>query len=338
MRAVVLVGGFGTRLRPLTLDVPKQMLPVAGITMFERVVHSLHECGVDEVVVSLGYRPDAFMTAFPDAVCAGVRLNYAVEDSPLDTAGAIRFAALQCGVDDTFLAINGDVLCDVDYSMLVQVHRERGAQASLHLVGVDDPSRFGVVPTDADGRVIEFVEKPAPGTAPTNMINAGAYVLEPSVLDMISSTEPESIERVTFPRLAQAGQLFALGTDDYWIDAGTHESYLRANLDILAGKRGGSVAPTATTSSIAPDVVIANSMIGEACVIEAGCEVVNSVVMSGVTLRRDTTVHDSVIAADSIVEAGCELSDLTVVGFGETVPRGSRLRGELIPPRESWSR
>ncbi|HIL46453.1 MAG TPA: nucleotidyltransferase family protein, partial [Acidimicrobiia bacterium] len=176
MQALVLVGGFGTRLRPLTLNTPKQMLPIVGKPMIEHVVEHLAAHGVTEVVLSLGFAPEAFQEAYPDGVCAGLPLHYAIEPEPLDTAGAVRFAALDAGIDDTFLVLNGDVLTGLDVSALVERHQGFSAQATLHLTPVDDPSRYGVVSTDADGRVLGFVEKPAPGTAPTNWINAGTYV------------------------------------------------------------------------------------------------------------------------------------------------------------------
>ena len=185
MRAVVLVGGFGTRLRPLTEVTPKPLLPVGHRPILEHVVTTLRAGGIDDVVLSLGFRPDAFTDAYPDGTCAGVPLHYAVEPEPLDTAGAIAFAAREAGIDETFVVVNGDVLTDLDVSRLVQVHREHGAEGTIHLTPVDDPSAFGVVEPDEDGRVLRFVEKPPPGTAPTNLINAGTYVLEPSVLARI---------------------------------------------------------------------------------------------------------------------------------------------------------
>ncbi len=181
MRAVVLVGGEGTRLRPLTLTAPKQMLPIVEQAMVERVLGHLASHGIDEAVLSLGYRPDAFSDAYPDGVIAGVRSTYAVEPTPLDTAGAIRFAATFGGIDDTFVVLNGDVLTDFDISDLVSFHREHGAEGTIGLTPVDDPSSFGVVPTDDDGKVTAFIEKPPRDEAPTNLINAGIYILEPSV-------------------------------------------------------------------------------------------------------------------------------------------------------------
>ena len=150
MRAVVLVGGFGTRLRPLTNDLPKQMLPIVRIPMIERVIAALGSHGVTEAVLSLGYRPDAFLDAYPDGVCAGVVLHYAVEPEPLDTAGAVGFAARSAGIDDTFIVVNGDVLTDLDVTELWNFHKGHGAEGTIALTPVDDPSRYGVVPIDDD--------------------------------------------------------------------------------------------------------------------------------------------------------------------------------------------
>ena len=238
MKAVVLVGGFGTRLRPLTLHTPKQMLPIGDRPMIEWVIEHLAHHGIDEAVLSLGYRPDAFATAYPDGHCAGVELHYAVEDQPLDTAGAIRFAAMSAGISERFVVMNGDVLTDLDVTALVDFHDRAGAEATVTLHEVDDPSRYGVVQTDDDGRVLAFVEKPAAGEAPSNLINAGAYVLEPSVLDRIDDGRPVSIERDTFPALVADRALYAMVDGGvYWLDAGTPETYLQAQLDLVAGRR-----------------------------------------------------------------------------------------------------
>ena len=237
MDAVVLVGGEGTRLRPLTYDIPKQMLPIVGRPMIAHVVEWLGSHGVDRVVLSLGYRADAFVQAFPANRLSGVALEYAVEPEALDTAGAIRFAAGEAGVRDTFLVLNGDIITDFDASGLVAFHRSRSAEATLALTPVPDPSSFGVVPTDADGRVTAFIEKPPAGTAPTNLINAGIYVLETSVLARIEGGRRVSIERETFPELVAAGRLYALASDAYWLDTGRPHHYLQAQLDILSSRR-----------------------------------------------------------------------------------------------------
>ena len=185
MHAVVLVGGFGTRLRPLTNTVPKSMLPIAHVPLIVRHIGQLERGGVDHVTLALGFLPEPFVDAFPDGRCGGVTLDYAIEPEPLDTAGAIRFAADHAGIDETFVVTNGDVLTDLSIADLVATHRAADAEATIHLIGVDDPSAFGVVEREPSGRIVRFVEKPAPGTEPSNLINAGTYVLEPSVLARI---------------------------------------------------------------------------------------------------------------------------------------------------------
>ena len=237
MKAVVLVGGFGTRLRPLTLSTPKPMLPVGHVPMVENLVRMLAKADITEVVLGLGFRPEPFIRAFPDGECAGIALHYAVEPEPLDTAGAIKFAAESAGIDDTFVVANGDVLTDLNVTSLIDFHRRTHARATLHLTPVDDPSAYGVVVVDGDGKVQRFVEKPAPGTEPSRMINAGTYVFEPDVLDVIPSGRKVSVERETFPILVERGSLFAMATDDYWIDTGRPETYLKANLDVIDGRR-----------------------------------------------------------------------------------------------------
>jgi mannose-1-phosphate guanylyltransferase len=336
VKAIVLVGGFGTRLRPLTLSVPKQMLPIGGVTMLERVVAKLGSFGVEEVVLSLGYQPDAFRAEFPEQRCAGVRMLYAVEPEPLDTAGAIRFAAEYAGLDERVIAVNGDVLTDLDVAALWASHENLGGEATIALTPVEDPSRFGVVPIDRDGRVEAFIEKPEPGTAPSNWINAGTYVLEPSVLSKIPSDRKVSIERETFPALVADGALFAMQSDAYWIDAGTPGAYLQAQLDLLDGVRGDFEIAIDPSARVDPDAKVSRSVVGPGAVLAAGCEVIDSVVMAGVRVDAGTRLDRSVIGARSSVGASSVLRDLAVVGFDQDVPAGTELHGGSLPPPESW--
>ncbi len=234
--AVVLVGGAGTRLRPLTLDRPKPMLPIGGVPFLAHLLDRLGEAGVDRVIFSCGYLPSAIEEAFGDGLPGGPALEYAVEPEPLGTAGAIRFAAAG-RVDGPFLALNGDVLCDADLAAAMAFHRGRGASATLTLTGVQDPTRYGLVLTDADGAVTAFVEKPDPSPAlgePPYWINAGAYVLDPSVLELIEPGRAVSIEREVFPALVGRG-LAGWRAEGYWNDIGTPASFLAANMDVLDG-------------------------------------------------------------------------------------------------------
>ena len=244
MKAVVLVGGEGTRLRPLTLSTPKQMLPIVGVPMIERVLGHLASHGVDEAVLSLGYLPDAFMEAYPDGRAAGVRLTYAVEPEPLDTAGAVRFAATFAGIDETFVVVNGDVLTDLDLTGLVAFHRDRGAEGTIALHPVADPSAFGVVPDRRRGEGDRLRREAAPrrGARRTRSTRGPTCSSPPS-----SSRIPEggrvSIERETFPAMVRDRGLFARSDDRYWLDTGTPSAYLEANFDYVNGKRGPLVAP-----------------------------------------------------------------------------------------------
>jgi mannose-1-phosphate guanylyltransferase len=356
MKAVVLVGGEGTRLQPLTYTTPKQMLPVAEVTVIERVLAHLACHGVTEAVLSLGYQPDAFLTAFPDDHAAGVALSYAIDPEPLDTAGAVGFSARAAEVDDTFVVVNGDVLTDQDLSALVKFHRGRGAEGTIALTRVDDPSAFGVVAVDEDGRVQAFVEKPPRESAPSNLINAGTYVLEPSLLARIPEGR-SSIERQVFPAIVPEGTLFALPSPAYWIDVGTPATYLRAQLDLLDGVRGDPPAPGARShgngvwtlgSPVVNGDVVGPALVGDAAYVADGARAERAVVGAGARVEGDAVVRDSVLLPGALVRAGAvvehsvvgeraivglgtRLSDLTVVGGGTTVDAGQQLVGARVP-------
>jgi len=324
MHAVVLVGGFGTRLRPLTEQIPKPMLPIGHIPMIERLIRRLGRGGVTDVVLALGFKPEPFHAVFPDDRCGDVRVTYAVEPEPLDTAGAIRFAADAAGIDSTFVVANGDVMTDLDVAALVDAHRSAGAEATIHLTAVDDPSAFGVVElVDVGcgaGRIAQFVEKPDPGSEPSNLINAGTYVFEPAVLELIPADDRVSIERDTFPKLVAAGSMYGLATDDYWIDAGVPDLYRAANLDLLGGGRiHDGCEPIAPDAHVDPGATLMNTIVGSGAVIETGTTVVDTVVLPGAFIgaraqvesslvmgrvEADATVIEAIIGADGVVAVG----------------------------------
>ncbi len=357
MDAIVLVGGEGTRLRPLTYDIPKQMLPVVDRPMIEHVVSWLARHGIDRVVLSLGYRPTAFLEAFPSGEVAGARLAYAIEPQLLDTAGAVRFAAEEAGVDDTFLVLNGDVLSDFDVTSLVSFHKDCGAEATIQLTPVEDPSSFGVVPTDPTGRVLAFIEKPAPGTAPTNLVNAGCYVIEPSVLGRIPSGRRVSIERETFPALVADGHLYAFESDSYWLDTGTPAKYLEASLDVLGGKRTtaslpaapevargvflhpdaaveGEILPVAYVgpgARIAAGAVVTDSVVSAGVVIEEGARVEGSMVMAGARIGRAAVLACSIVGPGTTVGEFAHIAGNTVVGAGADIPARFVLESARFP-------
>jgi NDP-sugar pyrophosphorylase family protein len=359
MKAVVLVGGEGTRLRPVTLTTPKPLLAIANQPFLERQLTWLASHGVDEVILSLGYRADAFEEHFPDGSFGGVRLHYKVEDEPLGTAGAIKFAA--DGIDERFVVCNGDVLTALDLGAMVAFHAARGAEATISLSEVEDPSAFGVVPTREDGQVIAFVEKPPANRAPTRWINAGTYVLEPRFLDRIPPRLNMSVERETFPRmLDEQGGLFGYKSDAYWLDIGTPQKFLQAQADVLAGCCGSPPAPGAVEREtgvwVQGDVTVDPSatvkgatLLGAGARIEAGASVAGSVVGAGAVVGRDARVDDSVLldgvhladgatVSDAIVgpcavlEPGCVVSDYTIIGADAKVHRGTRLSAAKVAP------
>jgi mannose-1-phosphate guanylyltransferase len=329
MRAVILVGGQGTRLRPLTITRPKAMLPVVHRPMIERIVAHLVRYGVDDVVLSLGYRPDAFVEAYPDGRCAGATLHYAVEPEALDTGGAIRFAALDAGIDDRFLVINGDVLTDLDLGEFLAFHDARGAEATIALHPVDDPSRYGVVPTDDQGRVVEFIEKPPRDQAPTNHINAGTYVVERSLIDRIPGGRRVSVERETFPALCAEGTLYARDDDAYWIDTGTPDEYIRAQLDLLGGRRGTVLEGIHPGAKVDDEADVVRSVVGAGGVVDAGASVVESVLLPGARVGTGAVVERSVLGEGAEVGPGARVGR-SVVGDGGMIERGACHDGARI--------
>lgn len=332
MQAIILVGGEGTRLRPLTFDAPKQMLPLLGRPLIEHVCSFLAGHGIDEVVLSLGYLPDKFIEAYPDGRIGDVTLRYVTEPAPLDTAGAIRFAAVAANVTGTFVVINGDVLTSLDLSALVAFHRARGAEATIALTPVEDPSRFGVVSTDEEGCVQAFIEKPPRDEAPTNTINAGVYVFEPSVLARIAPEGRVSVERDTFPKLAADGALFAKVDHAYWLDTGTPTAYLQAHRDYLAdpttdGVVGGSwMHPSAMVDDTAD---VRASSIGAGCRVGANAVIEGSVLLPGSVVENGAVIRDSILGFRATVGERAHVGELSVVGPDVTVEADASLVGEV---------
>ena len=324
MFAVVLVGGFGTRLRPLTNNVPKPMLPIGNVPMVIRLAERLAAGGVTDIVLALGFQPDAFRAAFPgDSLAHGdttVKLHYAVEPEPRDTAGAIKFAADSVGIDGTFVVANGDIVTGLAISDLIEAHREGGHEATIHLTPVDDPSSFGVVELDDTQLVQRFVEKPAPGETASNLINAGTYVMEASVLDRIAADVPVSVERVTFPDLVAAGELAGYATDDSWIDTGRPEFYLEANLAYADSNDAIVESEIAETARVA-------HVIAERAVVGENAEVSRSVLLPGAVIEANARVENSLVWGR--VSTGASIVD-AVIGQDGVVPPGEH-RGIRLP-------
>jgi mannose-1-phosphate guanylyltransferase len=327
VQAIVLVGGEGTRLRPLTETVPKPALTLVDRPFLAYMIEWLAGHGVGEVVLACGFLPDVLREALAgEEERAGVSISYVVEPERRGTAGAIRFAADELGdrLDDRFLALNGDVLTDLDLTALLHAHEERGASATLGLHPVEDSSVYGLVHSDPGGAVLEFLEKT--GEAVPGEINAGMYALERSVLELIPPGEEVSIERDVFPRLVGEG-LHGLRLDGYWMDIGTPERYLQASWDILEGRVETRVEPTAPGMHVGADVEIADgaavgprvvlgsgsrveagaevrdSVLLDRCVVEDGAKVVGSILSAGVEVSSDASLNRAVIGADVTVPA-----------------------------------
>lgn len=352
VQAVILVGGEGTRLRPLTYGTPKPMVPIAGVPFLARSMERLYEAGITDVVLAAGYMPSAITEYFGDGSRFGMRIAYAIEETPLGTAGAIKNVAQH--LRGRFFVFNGDILTSLDLRAMIAFHEQHGGAGTLHLITVDDPSAFGCVVHDGDGLISAFVEKPPPGTAPTNDVNAGTYLLEREVVDAIPAGRPVSIERETFPQLIASGKrLYAYVTNDYWIDLGRPENYLTAHRDVLTGvmpmlvepgitgdgaralpdrrsivapvhlDAGATIDPTAT---VGPNVVL-----GRGCWVGPGAKIRDSVLWDEVRVGPQAVIEESILASRVCVGSGAKVGAGTVVGHdyaiedGLEVAPGSRL-------------
>src|SRR5919202_850263 len=324
MQALILAGGEGTRLRPLTSTVPKPVVPLVDRPFIAFMLSWLHEHGVDDVVMSCGHLAAGVHNALSDGSAYGLRLRYVEEPQPLGTGGAVKYA--EPLLDERFLMLNGDVLTDIDLTAQIAQHERRNAVATLALVPVEDPSAYGLVRTATDGAVQAFVEKPAPDQIDTNRISAGAYVLERSVLDGLTAGEPASIERDVFPGLVGDG-LYGYLADGYWLDIGTPERYLAGTFDILEGVvatpvRASEVPPASGSGRVIPPVLL-----GEGCTFADSARIGGrAVLQSGVTVGEETTIERAVVLQGTEVGAGCTLR-VCIVGPGVRIGDGCMVEG-----------
>lgn len=326
MHAVVLVGGFGTRLRPITYTTPKPLLPIAHVPMVERLVRQLGAGGVTNVVLALGFKPEPFYEAFPDDRCGDVAMSYAVESTPLDTAGAIGFAARHARIDDTFVVANGDVMCDLDVAELVAFHRSARGMGTISLTTVEDPTQFGIVEIDDRGKVERFIEKPSPAETASRYASAGTYVFEPSALELMPGTKKLSIERVVFPEMVRRGGLYAMATRGYWIDAGRPHTYIDANLH-YAQRESRPIQSV----DIDHSAVVTNSVVAEGVVIGANARVEHSVLLPGARIETGASVLDSII--QGVVGVDATVRGVIVARDG-VVARGESIADRGVPPVE----
>jgi mannose-1-phosphate guanylyltransferase len=339
VQAVILVGGEGTRLRPLTSTVPKPVVPLVDRPFIVYMLEWLKRHGVDDVILSCGFLATSVRNVLGDGSQLGIRLRFVEEPEPRGTAGALKFA--ESFLDERFLMLNGDVLTDIDLSAQIAQHERTNAVGTLALVPVADPTAYGLVRLRDDNAVKEFVEKPSADQIDTNLISAGAYVLERSVVDMIAPDRNVSIEREIWPRLVGDG-LFGFPSDAYWLDIGTPDRYLQGTFDILEGNVQTGVLDRLGDGylSVAPDAVMTGRVIPPA-VVERGCEIragahVGSLVVlgAGVSVGEGACIERSVVLQGAEIGAGCVLTDCIVaagVRVGErTVISGGAVIGEGV--------
>ncbi|HEY5882129.1 MAG TPA: NDP-sugar synthase, partial [Nakamurella sp.] len=329
--AVVLVGGKGTRLRPLTLSAPKPMLPTAGVPFLEHLLSRIRAIGIEHVVLGTSYKAETFTEYFGDGSDFGLDIDYLVEDEPLGTGGGIRNVAPALRAD-TVMVFNGDVLSGVDLGALLDTHTSNAADVTLHLVKVPDPRAFGSVPTDADGRVQAFLEKT--DNPPTDQINAGCYVFKREVLEAIPAGRVVSVERETFPGLLASGaRVFGHVDTSYWLDLGTPAAFVKGSADLVTG-----IAPTAALpgptgaglvldgATIAADArIVGGATIGRGVEVGAGAVVDAAVVFDGAVIGVGAQVTRSVIGSGARIGAGAVITDAVI---GDAAHIGGRC--ELI--------
>jgi mannose-1-phosphate guanylyltransferase len=340
MQALVLAGGEGTRLRPLTLTTPKPVMPLCGRPFLTFMLSWLARHGVDDAIMSCGHLSHEVERVLGDAY-EGVRLHHVVEEERLDTAGPVRLAYDEGLLQERLFVMNGDCLADLDLSAELRQHEATGAAATLGLVEVEDTSHYGVVPTQDDGQVEAFLEKQA-GPVPTNRINAGAYVLERDVVERyIPPGRPVSFEREVFPQLVGNG-LYGWHADGYWIDIGTPERYLEATYDLLAGRVESTLPSRDETDSLIPESCITVgarigplSVLGEHCSVGDRAFVERSVLHDSVVVGAEAHVQESVIAAGARIGEGARLGPDAIVGAGAEIAAGAVVgRGVRVEPAE----
>jgi len=313
MQALILAGGKGTRLRPLTMHTPKPIVPIANRPFLLYQLELLRRADVRDVILSLSYQPQKIEDKLGDGTDHDVRISYTVEASPLGTAGAYRHAAGL--IRETTVVFNGDVLTDIDLNEVIRLHRERNATATIVLTPVPNPTAYGLVETDAESRVRRFLEKPKPEEVTCDTINAGIYILEPHVLDYIPEGEPFMFEYGVFPQLLEKGEPFyAYVWRGYWRDIGTSASYWQANMDVLEGRvnllaswpdeRGEKFDPAAE--------IDASSIVDLTCTLKAGVQVINSVISRNCYIEERARIENSVVRSGSRIGAGATLSGAIV--------------------------
>lgn len=314
--AILLVGGFGTRLMPLTKNTPKPMLTVAGLPVTEHQIAMAKAAGITEIVLATSYLSEIFTPYFGDGSQWGISIKYAVEKEPLGTGGAIRNAAQLLSSDESIVILNGDVLSSHNLAEQIRQHEAHDADVTLHLTEVEDARAFGCVPTDKEGRVTAFLEKME--NPVTNQINAGCYVFNPRVLATIPLNTVVSVERETFPQLvANNAAVYGYVENAYWLDIGTPRALLKASIDIVTRSGHSLVMPGATIDATA--LIQGGSCVGRDSVVGAGATIERSIVEAGAKIESGAVITDSFVAAGAHVDKGAKIAS-SFVTIGEILP------------------
>jgi mannose-1-phosphate guanylyltransferase len=347
--AILLVGGKGTRLRPLTVNTPKPMVPAAGVPFLTHQLARARAAGVEHIVLATSYLAEVFEPYFGDGSGLGLHIEYVTEEEPLGTGGAIRNVAarLRSGPDEPVLIFNGDILTGLDIRALVATHETTGADVSLHLTRVEDPRAYGLVPTDATGRVTAFLEKPqTPEEIVTDQINAGAYVFRRSVIDTIPAGRPVSVERETFPELLATGaHLQGMVDSTYWLDLGTPQAFVRGSADLVLGRAPSPAVPgrcgdrlVLPTARVAPDAKLTGgTVVGDGARIGEGARITGSTILSGAVVEPGAVITDSLIGTrahigERTILSGAVIGDGAVVGPDNELREGVRVWCEAKIP------
>ncbi len=334
MKALILAGGKGTRLRPLTVYTPKPIVPFLNQPFLLLQLNSLRRAGITDITLSLSYQPDKIEQILGDGSDYGVNLRFVTEPAPMGTGGAYRYAAED--LRDTTIVFNGDILTDIDIAEVIEFHKEKQSEATIVLTPVENPSAYGLVETETDGKVLKFREKPSAEELPfltTNNINAGIYILEPTVLDLIPKGENTSFEYKVFPDLLAKEKLFYafLMDKNYWRDIGNPNSYLDAHLDFLNGKIKNIEADRSANYEAATAAIIdKNSIIGADCIIKPHAKITNSIIGTGVHIEERAVIENSIIWSHTRISNAAKIQNAIVgrscyIGKNATVGNGAVL-------------
>ncbi|MFX1577943.1 MAG: sugar phosphate nucleotidyltransferase [Promethearchaeota archaeon] len=332
MKALILAGGYGTRLRPLTCSRPKQLLPLTDSTLIGYILNQLRETGIKEVVLATGQNTDSLQSELGDGSQHGITLHFSQEPHPLGTAGAIKFAEPYLPEKTPFLVLNGDIVSNIPYHHLIHYHHEHQAMATIALYRVADPSRYGVVDITVNGLIQRFVEKPRPAQAPSNLINAGCYILNHAVLDQIPTNQVVSLEYDVFPVLCQSHGVFGWEHHGFWVDTGTPASFLEAHQTIRSQMHKtpfvGSETRIAKLAKIEPTVTIGNHV-----VIGAHSQISNSIIFNDAVIGEGTIIDSSIVGQGAQIGNNLHLEAHTIVGDGAILDTGAIIEsGALVCP------